>query len=81
MRILTLVVLLMLAGCSSAPSLEELEAEAMATGNWSAVEERERVLRQQKRTAEFDCPEGLTLVCVDKGGGEDCICRTGRNLP
>jgi hypothetical protein len=78
MRQIALFVVLTLAGCSSLTSLEELEAEAIATGDWSEVERRERVLREQKRTAEFDCPDGMTLVCIDNGGGEECVCRRRR---
>jgi hypothetical protein len=82
MRHIALFVVLTLAGCSSLTSLEELEAEAIETGDWSEVERRERVLREQKRTAEFDCPDGMTLVCIDNGGGgEECLCRRRRILP
>ncbi|MDH4126263.1 MAG: hypothetical protein OEW64_11690 [Gammaproteobacteria bacterium] len=79
MRTYVLIALLSLAGCSSTHTLEELEAEAIASGDWSEVEKRERVLRQQKRTPEFQCQEGYTLVCVDSGAGEECLCRTRRN--
>lgn len=81
MRTVVLILLLSFAGCSSTSTLEELEAEAMASGDWSEVEKRERILREQKRTAEFRCKEGYTLYCVDKGAGEECICRTRSNLP
>jgi hypothetical protein len=81
MRRLALILFLTLSGCSSTTTLEELEAEAIASGDWSEVEKRERILRQQKRTPEFDCPEGFALVCVDGGAGEECACRTRRTLP
>jgi len=72
--------LLWLTGCSSTTSLEDLETEAMISGDWSEVERRERQMRQQKLTAEFDCKTGMTLVCVDKGSGEECTCLR-RGLP
>ena len=42
MRITVLLLMLFLAACASRPSMEELEDQAMASGDWSAVEAREK---------------------------------------
>lgn len=75
-----LIVVFLLAGCGSTATLEELEEEAMISGDWSKVEKRERRLRQQNQV-ENDCDSGMTLVCYDKGAGEECMCRRRGRLP
>lgn len=74
MKTILLASVLLMTGCSSTTSLEDLEAEAMVSGDWSEVEKRERQMRAKKQTSEFDCESGMTLVCVDKGSGEECTC-------
>ena len=81
MRTIALVAILVCTGCGSTKSLEDLESEAMISGDWTSVERRERQLRQQKRTAEFDCAADMTLVCVDNGSHEECTCMKRPRLP
>ena len=38
-----ILALCLLVGCSTRPTIEELEAEALDTGDWSAVEKRQRM--------------------------------------
>lgn len=80
MKSTIIIAVLILSGCGSSPSLEELEEEAMISGDWSEVEKRERRLRQQNQV-ENDCESGMTLVCYDQGAGEECVCRRRGRLP
>jgi hypothetical protein len=74
MKIPGILLLVFLVGCSSQPSLDELEAEALETGNWTAVEEREKLLRRTGRLPKMNCREGTMLMCVDDTGKETCEC-------
>ena len=66
--------LVILAGCSGPPTLEELEKEALVTGDWSAVEERERLLQRKQKKNVLDCPSGFTSSCFESGLSVDCKC-------
>jgi len=68
--------LILLAGCSSTPTMEELEAEAMQTGDWSKVEDREVVLARREGRAELECPTGYAVFCKSAAdfGRENCRC-------
>ena len=74
MRALILLTVLLSAGCTSSPTLEELEDEALRTGNWEAVEEREALIERRDGKPEEDCPKGQTQICVDNGSSTDCSC-------
>ncbi|MCH7538407.1 MAG: hypothetical protein IID57_11200, partial [Proteobacteria bacterium] len=43
-----LVLLLMLGGCAVVPTLEDLEDQALLTGDWSQVENRERTIARRQ---------------------------------
>ena len=66
--------LLFLGGCGTYTPLEELEAQAMLTGDWSVVERRERVIARRKARDAALCPEGTVAVCVDRVGKNECSC-------
>lgn len=68
--------LLLLGGCAEMKTLEELEMLAAQTGDWSAVEKRER---RQARTA-AKCPSGYISVCQLTGPLERCGCMTDDEL-
>ena len=73
--LLCLILLLTLSGCASRPTMEELEKEAMRTGDWSAVEERQRMDRKMGRYVPGqECPNGKALFCEKKGEREECTC-------
>lgn len=91
MKTISLIIALgLLAGCAT-QSLEELEAEAAITGDWSAVEKREKALARfnSQFTQRNSCKPGETRICDTVAGLEDtgdCVCRqgsmaTGRPLP
>lgn len=65
---------LVLAGCTTAPTLEELEFAALESGDWSEVKKRERAIaRREARMAE-QCPVGRVRVCVKRAAGNQCGC-------
>ena len=74
MKISGILLLIFLVACSNQPTLDELEAEALQTGDWSAVEERETLLRRTGLISKLDCPDGTMEMCVDDGGKETCRC-------
>lgn len=67
-----IVALILLAGCAA--SLEELEREAMQTGDWSAVEARNRVLERREAKRAQTCPAGKKRWCTVESGHERCSC-------
>ena len=75
MKILLVISLfLVLAGCTAAPTLEELEFAALESGDWSEVKKRERAIaRREARMAE-QCPVGRMRVCVKRAAGNECGC-------
>ena len=69
-----LVLVLLLAGCAGRLTLAELTSEAMASGDWSEVEKRERVIARSNALFGQRCPEGRLLLCEEDGGGRVCEC-------
>ena len=76
MKHISLLVLVILVGCASRPTSDELEVEAAKTGEWSAVEDRERMNDKMRALPDLKCPEHLMLVCVKDGAYEECACRS-----
>lgn len=75
MKIIGVFILGVLAGCSSYQTLEELEEEALVTGDWSAVEERERILAKRAIRHGLVCPAGSMSYCESWAGlKEKCAC-------
>ncbi len=67
-------------GCAPMQSLEELEAEALQSGDWSRVEERERIISKRKAQRPRQCPAGLVSYCEREVGRLDCECVTRASL-
>lgn len=74
MKHLFVFALVLLAGCAAGPTMEELEDEAMQTGDWSKVEDREQLRAQRMGRAQNECPEGYAVFCRSEVGFEDCDC-------
>ena len=72
--IMTLTVLLLLTGCSSMKSMEQLEAEALLSGDWSAVEQRERQIARRNLNSSLYCPPGKVGYCEADFGRKKCAC-------
>ena len=64
------------AGCASLPTLEELEAEALRTGDWTLVEQRERLIAKRNARRPVQCPTGMVSYCERSAGRLDCQCVT-----
>ncbi len=74
MKPLLIALLCILAGCAARPTLEELESQAMLTGDWSAVERRERAIERRRQRAGIECPTGMTAYCEVHAGHRQCTC-------
>ena len=75
MKILSVLSLLVLAaGCSVSPSMQELETQAFLSGDWSAVEKRERTLVRRQLRAGIQCPPAYIGYCEERGIGKACTC-------
>ena len=74
MRGLIVIVALVLAGCGTYTPMEELERQALLTGDWSAVEKREAALERRKARLGPQCPAGMLAVCDGTMGGNRCTC-------
>ena len=75
-----LLALCFVIGCAPVKSLEQLEAEASVSGDWSAVEKRERILARRAATTGPSCPEGYVSYCERFGGFERCGCVTRTSM-
>ena len=72
-----LIVGLALVACAPQPTLEQLEDQAMLTGDWSQVEKRERqIKRRAARDAadNFVCPQDMAAICEKRFGDTRCTC-------
>lgn len=74
MKVLIVLGLLALVGCGSTATLEELEEQAMITGDWSAVEKRERINARRAARKGPKCPSGTIGVCHSNIGNDRCSC-------
>ena len=71
---LATMLVVVLEGCGSYSTLEELEQEAMLTGDWSRVEQRERILARRSMRTGMSCPSGHIKYCENRGAGDRCAC-------
>jgi len=81
--ILTLIVL---AGCAGYTPLGQLEEEALLTGDWSAVEKRERLEVRRNLHSSMRCPPGTIAYCnrysrADRySRAERCSCANSKEI-
>jgi hypothetical protein len=76
-RVLTIISLISLLGCTARPPLAELEEEALVTGDWSAVERYKLMNRRMNRIdGQSVCKNGYVLQCHTKSAREVCGCIT-----
>jgi len=72
------LLLILLIGCAARPPYEELVAEAELTGDWSAVNQYNRMNKSMNRVdGSPACKSGYVLICRTKSelsGQEDCGC-------
>lgn len=74
MKALHVLLALVLVGCAQTKTLEELELEAMQSGDWSAVEKRERQIKNHESRKALKCPRGTTAVCKELLAKRQCSC-------
>ncbi len=73
-KVLALLAALLLTGCGSMPSLEQLEDQAFLSGDWSAVEKRERLIARRIAIRGPQCPVGMVAFCEKRGVQKRCGC-------
>jgi hypothetical protein len=69
-----ILALLFVAGCSAYVPLEQLEAEALVTGDWSKVDERQRIIARRNLRSSISCPPGTIGYCEVDAGAPRCSC-------
>lgn len=83
MKILALVLLPLLFACAPLPSLEELEEQALVSGDWSRVEARERLIAEknaEENAINFCDYSGRIYYCEVSGLERRCSCIERRAL-
>jgi hypothetical protein len=73
-RIGLVLTLMILGGCGTYHTLDELENQALLTGDWSEVERRERIIARRQGRSGLSCPSGLTRYCERWGADQRCTC-------
>ena len=63
MKGIFVLALILLTGCAGVTPLEQLEAEALVSGDWSAVNKRERLIARRNLHANLRCPPGTIGYC------------------
>ncbi len=74
MKVLLLLGAFFLSGCMSMPTLEQLEEQALLTGDWTAVEKREKLIAKRERILGPLCPAGTMAYCQGYLGQIRCGC-------
>ncbi len=74
MKIATMFAIFLLVGCTAQPTMDELETQAFITGDWSAVEARERAIARRALRSGNHCPAGYVAYCDESFGGTRCSC-------
>lgn len=74
MKCMGVLLLSFLIGCAPVTTLEELEAQAYVSGDWSEVEKRERIIARREARKGPTCPGSAVAVCERRVGGQRCNC-------
>ena len=69
----------LLVACTAAPTTEQLEYQAMLSGDWSEVEKRERLIERRASRRGPQCPAGYIAYCERDFGQQRCVC-TGKGV-
>ena len=81
MKFVGIVALCLLVGCTARPTLEELETEAMTTGDWAAVEKRERIDKNWGAVnTDSVCRGEKVEICYKKSAQKECACVSPHEL-
>jgi len=81
MKFAGIIALCLLVGCTARLTIDELEAEALKTGDWAAVEKRER-MDEKWGVVQTDsaCPGDKVEICHKKAEREVCDCVSPHDL-
>jgi len=71
---ITMLALILLAGCAGYTPLEQLEAQALLSGDWSLVEKRERMQTRRNLHSNIQCPPGTMGYCETYRSPVRCSC-------
>ncbi len=63
MKGITMLALILLTGCAGYTPIQQLEAQALLTGDWSVVEKRERMEIRRNLHSYMKCPAGTIGYC------------------
>ena len=74
MRGIIVATLLVLGGCSGYQTLEQLEEQALVSGDWSAVEKREELIARRAQRNGPKCSKGFTAYCETGVFETRCTC-------
>jgi len=74
MKGIILFAFILLAGCAGYKPLAQLEAEALDSGDWSLVEERERIIAKREAREGLRCPTGQISFCSSFMQSDRCQC-------
>ena len=75
MKLLTIIIVILLAGCAARRPLAEIEAEAAISGDYSEVEKYKRIERAMHRLQpDTVCRNGYVLYCTKKSETPTCTC-------
>ena len=81
MRIVGIAVLCLLVGCAARLPIDELEAEALETGDWAAVEKRERMDKNWGAVrTDSACRGEKVEICYTKSAQVECACVSPHDL-
>ena len=81
MKIVGIMALCLLVGCTARPTIDELEAEALETGDWAAVEKRERMDKKWGVVkTDSVCRGDKVEICYTKSAQEFCECVSPHDL-
>ncbi|MDJ0698896.1 MAG: hypothetical protein QNJ07_03490 [Woeseiaceae bacterium] len=64
----------LLVACTATPTMEQLEYQAMLSGDWSEVEKRERIIERRANRRGPQCPAGYIAYCERDFGQQNCVC-------
>lgn len=70
----------LLLGCAEMKTLEELELAALQSGDWSAVNDRERAIQRREAQRGPRCPAGDIAVCEKRVRKDVCQCTSRDEL-
>jgi len=64
----------LVAGCAAGPTTQELETQAFVSGDWSKVEQRERMVSRRQFRNGIQCSSSHFGYCEVRFGKKVCTC-------